>query len=98
MRFGLSQHEYELLENLVVKPLRERGAVVWCFGSRARGTQHKFSDIDLMVDTTTDLSPLIAQLVEDIVESHFPYKVDIVQRIDFAQSYLSGYERDKVEY
>ncbi len=98
MRFGLSQGEYELLENLVVKPLRERGAVVWCFGSRARGTQHKFSDIDLMVDTTTDLSPLIAQLVEDIVESHFPYKVDIVQRIDFAQSYLSGYERDKVEY
>jgi len=98
MRFGLSQDEYELLENLVVKPLRERGAVVWCFGSRARGTQHKFSDIDLMVDTTTDLSPLIAQLVEDIVESHFPYKVDIVQRIDFAQSYLSGYERDKVEY
>jgi len=98
MRFGLSQDEYELLENLVVKPLRERGAVVWCFGSRARGTQHKFSDIDLMVDTTTDLSPLIAQLIEDIVESHFPYKVDIVQRIDFAQSYLSGYERDKVEY
>jgi predicted nucleotidyltransferase len=48
MIFGLSDHEYELLAQLAISPLQKCGAKVWIFGSRARGDQRLYSDIDLL--------------------------------------------------
>lgn len=98
MKFGLSFAEYELLGKIVVEPLCAKGAVVWCFGSRARGDHQKFSDIDLMVECSEGLALLLSELKEKIEDSSFPYKVDLVEKSSFASSYLEGFERDKVIY
>ena len=79
MRFGLSAEEYELIEQTVVLPLAARGAVVWCFGSRARGTQTQFSDLDIMIDCSSDLNSIISEMSEKLIESNFPYKVELVE-------------------
>ncbi len=96
MTFGLTIDELNLLKKVVVAPLQDRGAKVWCFGSRAKGTHHKFSDIDIMVESTQDLTQLIGEIRESIIESTFPYKVDIVDLHDFASAYRHNFESEKI--
>ena len=94
--FGLSESEYALLRQLVIDPLESHGAQVWIFGSRARGTNSKFSDVDLMVIASEDLSGLIGIVSEAIIESNFPYKVDVVDYRNFAEEYKPNFEAEKI--
>jgi predicted nucleotidyltransferase len=55
MKFGLSESEFDHITKTVVEPLVLHGAVVWCFGSRARGTHQQFSDLDLMIEGPPDI-------------------------------------------
>jgi predicted nucleotidyltransferase len=96
MRFGLSDTEYEFINQTVVLPLTARGATVWCFGSRARGNHRRFSDLDLMVEGSLDLQGLVGEISEQLVESDFPYKVDLVELRRFAKSYLEDFYRERV--
>lgn len=96
MKFGLTQDQYKFIQTQVVHPLEKLGAKVWCYGSRARGDYRHFSDLDLMVETSHDISNSISQLQEFLVESNFPYKVDLVKLNDFADSYRNSFEQDKV--
>ena len=41
------------------------------------------------------LAQQISEIKETLQKSNFPYKVDLVMRSEFAQSYLPGFERDK---
>lgn len=93
--FGLTNDELNLLRKVVIVPLAQRGAKVWCFGSRATGKNSKHSDIDLMVEASDDLSALIGEVREAIVESSFPYKVDIVDLRHFAHEYRDNFEAEK---
>jgi predicted nucleotidyltransferase len=72
MKFGLTEWEFQFIQDNDVKPLHERGAIVWCFGSRARGCHQKFSDLDLLVESVDNLAPLLAELRDFLEESNFP--------------------------
>ncbi len=52
--------------------------------------------LGLMIESPHDLSIIIAQIQETLTNSNFPFKVDIVEFKNFAESYKSGYQRDKV--
>ena len=95
MKFGLSLEQYDYLLKEIVSPIKALGGEVFCFGSRARGDHHSFSDIDLMIESDLDLSKIIADISEKIEEGGFPYKVDIVQYKKFATGYKKDYEKDK---
>ena len=97
MRFGLTQEQYQYIQETVVIPLKKQGATVWVFGSRGRGDHGKFSDLDLMVDSAMDISSSIGRIAEVLENGNFPYKVDMVQSREFAESYRKSFERDKVE-
>ncbi len=64
---------------------------VYLFGSRARGDNSPYSDVDLAFDSTVDIGKELTALKEIIEESSLPYKVDLVE--------LKGapYLRKKVE-
>jgi len=93
--FGLLTSEYDYIHKTVVLPLASLGAKVYCFGSRARGTHSKFSDLDLMIEADNDLSALIGELQEQLTQSDFPYKVDLVEFRHFAEAYKAGYLRER---
>ncbi len=66
---------------LVQKILRERlpTAKVWVFGSRAKGTTRRGSDLDLAIDNGTALpSSTAAHLADAFEEAPLAYKVDLV--------------------
>ena len=55
-------------------------AEVWAFGSRVNGTNHRGSDLDVVVISPPVLSlACMAQLREALCESDLPWAVDIVE-------------------
>ena len=98
MRFGLTEIEYSFLDNRLISPLKKLGARVFIFGSRARDTHQKFSDIDLLyVESYPIKNSQIYELISFIEESSFPYKIDLVNERELASSYRENVERDKIE-
>ena len=98
MKFGLNKKQYDYIYNTVVIPLQNHGATVWCYGSRARGDYHQFSDLDLMVESDKDVSKNIFEIQEKLTKSNFPYKVDLVELNNFSREYLPNFENDKVKW
>ena len=61
---------------------------VYAFGSRAKRTARKYSDLDLAVMTDKPLSPLRrAELKEALSESNLPFKVDIIDWADTKETF-----------
>lgn len=97
--FGLSENDHKLLLSLVINPLKERGARVFIFGSRARGNHHPFSDIDILyIEGSNAISDIdIAKIKEDIEDSNITIKVDLVNSKSLASSYRPSVEKDQIE-
>ena len=98
-QFGLDPKQFRFIQERVVRPLELMGAEVWCFGSRATRTHRDFSDLDLMICGADDsIRPLVGQIQESLIESSFPFKVDLVLLQDFACSYRARFESEKVRF
>lgn len=70
---------------------------VWAFGSRARWTARKYSDLDLCVVGPEPLGlSLQAILAEDFAESDLPWKVDVVDWATTSEAFRKIIEGDKV--
>ncbi len=98
MTFGLSDDQYEILDSLLISPLKNKGYSIWVFGSRARGDHHRFSDIDLLYaapDNGED-SLLVSKILEDLTNSNLTIKVDLVNNESLAESYRENVLRDRV--
>ena len=76
MKYGLNNRNiHTILEILNKYPeVRE----VFVFGSRAMGTHHAGSDIDLAVMNEGVSSGTILRIISDFEESTLPYFVDVV--------------------
>ena len=65
-------------------------AKIYLYGSRARGTQREFSDIDLAIDAGKSDKPLRLGEVRSILEAtNIPYKIDLVD-LNFASPALKN--------
>ena len=97
MNFGLTLSEFDYLQNELVAPLKEVGATVWIFGSRARGDHKKFSDVDILVESHDEkINTLLSRIREKFEEGNFPYKIDLLLIEDLAQSYKDSVLKDRI--
>jgi predicted nucleotidyltransferase len=78
--FGLSEPNLKLLEAILTSSLKSKSAVqIYVFGSRASGTQKKYSDIDLWIDSASPISTAEITTIRELIEnSDLPIKVDLV--------------------
>ena len=100
MKFGLSDPELRFVISKLIDPLKKAGAKVWVFGSRARGDHRPFSDLDILFELPTQAylpTGFLSELKEIMEESRFPYKVDLVNVDELAESYVAGVVNDRVE-
>jgi len=99
MKFGLSSDQYQFIKDTVITPLSNENAKVWCFGSRARGDFREFSDLDLLIEcqsNKTDMNLIISSIEEVLINSNFPFKVDLVLCKNLAKSYAEKINSEKV--
>ena len=90
MKYGMTTEQYSLLEQLVIQPLKNFGAQVFIFGSRATGKHHAHSDVDLLYKfpLAKDLPPgFLSRIKENAEESRFPFVVELVNDSDLVASY-----------
>jgi predicted nucleotidyltransferase len=100
MKFGLTDSEFDFLKKTVIDPLKRQGCKVWIFGSRARGQQQPFSDVDILFEPPVDVllpSALISEMKEQAEESRLNYKIDLVSVSHLAESYKPSVFKDRVE-
>lgn len=70
---------------------------VWAFGSRAKRTAKKYSDLDLAVMTNQPLSlKTKATLSDAFSESDLPYKVDVVDWASLDEWFRETVRKDAV--
>lgn len=94
--FGLSTDEWNIIESLAICKLKSQGAKVWIFGSRSRGDNNRFSDVDLLYSPSTTISDAeIFEIKSSLEESNLPYKVDLVDIKDLADSYRENVMNDR---
>jgi len=66
------------------------------FGSRARGTNSQYSDVDIALECERDLHREIAELKELLEESLLPQKVDIVELRKLPKPFKEEIEREGI--
>ncbi len=72
-------------------------ANIYLFGSRARGTHHETSDIDIAIDDKKIIdNNIIIQLKNGIDTLNIPYTVDVVDINNVSEILKKQIERDKV--
>jgi predicted nucleotidyltransferase len=83
----MTEEQFNILDQLVIAPLKENGCQVYVFGSRASSKYHSHSDVDLLYFPTIPLPiGFISGLKEAIEESRFPFRVDLVNESELAAS------------
>lgn len=87
--FGLERRHWNVIESLLIQPLKQLGCQLWVFGSRARRDHKKFSDLDILIGGPVERTKL-ASIAEHLEESTIPIRVDLVHEDDLAESYRSS--------
>ena len=72
---GLTSEQLALLQQVFKK--HPEVAAVKLYGSRAKGTFHERSDVDLVLVGTGIDRHLVADLLMDLADSDLPYTVDL---------------------
>lgn len=97
MKYGLSESDFKILQDLVLDPLKKMNVDVYVFGSRATGKHHPFSDIDLLLAPKEKIPAIeFSRIKELIEESRFPIKVDFVLLDELAKSYREQVLRERI--
>jgi len=96
--YGLEAKDWAYIVEQLIIPLKNYGARVWIFGSRAIGTHQKYSDIDFLYEFGGQVPPsLVGELKEKIIESSLPIKIDLVDKKYLAKSYLDNISEQMIE-
>jgi predicted nucleotidyltransferase len=88
--------DLEIVEKILKKHLAG-STKVWVFGSRAKNTAKKFSDLDLVMDAGKPLAFAdLAAIRFDFEESPLPYKVDVVDWHAISESFQKLIQADRI--
>ncbi len=88
MNYGLAPNDWQIIENVLLKPLKREHCDLWVFGSRAKGNFRSFSDLDILYQEHNPLPlGLIAEIKMNLEDSDLPIKVDLVSLNDLSAAY-----------
>jgi predicted nucleotidyltransferase len=82
-------------KQILFKVLSDKASLFYAFGSRVKGTQKQFSDLDLV--HMGDLSELeIADIKEQLENSNISIKIDVVNYNDCSDGFKAIIDAEKV--
>jgi predicted nucleotidyltransferase len=90
MNIQLDENQIKFLKEALIRPLTSFGCDIYVFGSRATFKANKFSDLDILIKAdhyARNLEDKVSQIKEDLENSSFELKVDIVLERDLAKEY-----------
>lgn len=85
---NLEEKYISLIKSCIYKTLPQ--AQIFIFGSRAKNTNQKFSDIDIAIKDKNLNQENLAKIRFELEESSLPYKIDIVNFDEIDKDILQG--------
>ena len=83
------------VQALVLKGLGDTDARVYLFGSWARGTNQRTSDIDIALEHRGDVTPYLVAKIRDLLEeSSIPFNVDVVDLTQAGEGLIKNVKRE----
>lgn len=99
--FGLSDTDFQILNDVLIQPLKGLSARVYLFGSRVGESYHQYADVDLLYEfkdpPSNEIKQKISEIKEAIENSNLTVKVDLVNLEDLANSYRENVLSERVE-
>lgn len=74
----LTSQEISLIKKIIYSKIDPKSHYVFIFGSRATGTDQRFSDIDIGIEGRPLSAKVKLEIEEAFEESDLPYNVEIV--------------------
>lgn len=91
----ISPEELEIVLDILRKHVPDKE--VWAFGSRAKGTSWRYSDLDLAIITERPMSLLLrGDIAEDFSESDLPFRVDVLDWATISDNFRRIVEEQKI--
>jgi predicted nucleotidyltransferase len=95
MAFELDEETKQKIINLISALVSN--AKIYLYGSRARGTNAQWSDIDLAIDAGEKLPELALGEIRDILDaSNMPYIVDVIDLNALNKSHRDAILKEKI--
>jgi ribosomal protein S18 acetylase RimI-like enzyme/predicted nucleotidyltransferase len=86
----IDQSDYQIIDNI----LKKYPYSFYVYGSRVKGKQQEFSDLDLYVLDETASSLELSYLQEDLAESNLPFTVDVTFWQDMQKDFQELISKD----
>ena len=96
--FGLDDRHLEFVLSVLKRNISDVDAKFYIFGSRVKGTNKKYSDIDIAVDLNgkkLDVS-ILGKILIEFQESTLPYEVDVVDLNSIDENFRNLIKKDLV--
>ena len=98
-KINLDEKSFLVVRDILKKNLEGIDAKTFIFGSRAKGTNRKFSDIDVAIRASQDIPlSIMARLNYDFEESNLDYFVNVVDLNTTSESFMRCIEHDLIEF
>ena len=98
MMFGLEERHIDLIKKMLKKHISDPNAKFYIFGSRAKGKNREFSDIDIAIESPDFTLEKKLRLLSDFENSTFPYEVDIVDLNTVKENFKNIIKDDLIEF
>lgn len=92
-KIQIDESHYNMAKNI----LNNYNVKALIFGSRAKNTASKFSDLDLVILDPIEKKIFIS-IKNDFEESNLPYKVDLILWNELDQSFQNQIKNDLIEF
>lgn len=78
--FGLEERHINFILEVLHKNIPHRDAKFYVFGSRAKGTNREYSDIDIAVKLSNEKisADVLGKILLEFSDSTLPYEVDVI--------------------
>lgn len=95
--FGLEDRHVDFVKEMLKKHIPNADAKFYIFGSRAKGTNRPYSDVDIAIDCLGMTLEQKLKLASDFENSTFPYEVDIVDLNTIKENFRNIIKDDLIE-
>ena len=96
----MTQNKYLLrIREMALAHFKDTPTKIYLFGSWARGTQRRSSDVDIAIKCDSpEARQKIADLRESLEESTIPYRVDVVDMNFASEAILEEIQKDGIAW
>ena len=92
--YGITKYKKKIIE-IILKYVPT--AQIYLFGSRAKGTHHETSDIDIALDIKSKIERNVVLQIKSAIDAlNIPYNIDIVDFRSVSEILRKQIERDRI--